>query len=312
MKYEFFYIFKKLFLLIFIIIVIDFFLGFILEKIYHNVGGSWFPSITYALNECNEEIIILGTSRANHHYVSELISKETGLSCYNAGRDGQSLLYDYTIFKSILNRYSPQIIIVDINKNSLLYNKTDYDRLAQFNPYYSTNEAVRNIINLKDKKERYFVLSKLYTYNSALLRMLKNFKRNREYVDGYVPLYNSMSTNNHINDSIRDGTLNGKLDPNKVKILNDMITESRKNNIALYFFESPYYSVHTSYQNNSKEVIDSLCLLYNVEYFDYSNVNGITHHARFFSDESHLNNDGANVYTKIVVEDLKNDLDFPD
>ena len=40
------------------------------------------------------DVLILGPSTANHHYDCRIIEDSFGMTCYNAGRDGQNIIYD--------------------------------------------------------------------------------------------------------------------------------------------------------------------------------------------------------------------------
>ena len=67
-----------------------------------------------ALFNKKADVLVLGSSRANHHYVSSMFKDSLGLSCYNAGRDGHDILYAYMIFQSFLERNMPKMVVIDI------------------------------------------------------------------------------------------------------------------------------------------------------------------------------------------------------
>lgn len=77
----------------------------------------------------------MGSSRASHHYVPEIISEKLGMSCFNAGQDGNGIILQYGRWKMLSERYTPKLIIYDINPGFDMVvndNMTYVDRLKPF------------------------------------------------------------------------------------------------------------------------------------------------------------------------------------
>ena len=49
--------------------------------------GNW-QRFRYINDEMRDDILIMGSSRASHHYVPKIIEDSLGMSCYNCGVDG--------------------------------------------------------------------------------------------------------------------------------------------------------------------------------------------------------------------------------
>lgn len=49
----------------------------------------------YIANKATDDIIILGSSSATHHYVLQIIEDSLGLSCYNCGEEGNGVVLAY-------------------------------------------------------------------------------------------------------------------------------------------------------------------------------------------------------------------------
>ena len=82
-----------------IIWVADIGLGAILDKIAYNAksGGQQINNhITY---KANEEIIIMGSSRASHHYIPQIINDSLKMSSYNMGQDAMGIILMYGRYK---------------------------------------------------------------------------------------------------------------------------------------------------------------------------------------------------------------------
>jgi len=142
-----------------LLFIFDRIIGGVLNHYYFSQRSGLNYRTTYVLDSTNAEILVFGSSRANHHYVSVIFEDSIGLSFYNSGREGNFLLYNYAVFKSVLSRYKPKIIIFDIFADELSTQKLEYDRLSALLPYYKKKPEIREVINLKSPFERYKLFS---------------------------------------------------------------------------------------------------------------------------------------------------------
>ncbi len=296
--------FTKLVVFILIVFAADFILGSIIEAIYYKHHDSRFAKSTYVINHSDEEIIIFGDSRAEHHYVPNLIEKKTKMTCYNAGSDGQSLFYHCALLKGIINRYTPKEVILEIGKDDLYFKQMHYDKLSLINQYYYKNAELRPIIDLKGKSEKYKLLSKLYSYNSSILIILKSFINPKPYSHGYSPIINKHMPKNSNPNIADDPNGHMKLDPNKINILNEIISICKNNNIKLYTFTSPKYGYKKNSNCHSFNEIQKILQENKIPYYDYSFIQEISLSPDLFQDPDHLNNTGADAYSEIITRKL--------
>ena len=299
----------KLLVLIILIGILDFAIGSLVEYLFFRQGNNWYSATTYAINEADEDILIFGSSRANHHYIPEILTEKTGLSCYNAGCDGQSLFYDYALFKSILVRRTPEKVILDLSKFSLYFDQYHYDRLSQLYPYYRDNADLRQVVDLKDHSGRYVRLSKLYTYNSTILAILKSFVRPRTDYNGYIPYPNDhrMDSSEISYDSLGIDMYLGymaeeRLDENKINILNQFIDDALQAGVDLYIMESPYFFLQKDTDNESLMKIREILEGKNIRYYNFSNHKTFSLNPGLFGDGQHMNPDGAEIYSKLIAD----------
>ena len=103
----------KLSILIVTLVVLDYTIGSLLNLFYFKQKSGTLYRTTYSLEKTNADFIIFGSSTANHNYYPQLFQKRFNMSCYNTGRDGISVFYQYAVLKAILKRYSPKIVIYD-------------------------------------------------------------------------------------------------------------------------------------------------------------------------------------------------------
>ena len=290
-------------LLLCIVVIFDQFTGRILRKFYFSQKSDLFYRTTYAIDSTKAEILIFGSSRANHHYVPELFENGLKMSYYNTGRDGNFIMYNYAVFKAILKRYAPKIIILDINPDEFYSNKTGYDRLSSLLPYYENHPEIRNIINLRSPYEKYKLLSAIYPFNSTLLTIgignLEINKNRKPDHKGYVALLGKMEKTNL-------NTFNnpsGSIDFNKVHALDSISELCFINKVKLFLCYSPVYGKVC--KTNVDSLISKIADKYKFKYFNFSNDHRFINQPSLFRDYDHLNNDGAVKYSTLVVDSIE-------
>ena len=121
---------KKIIFTIAILILADFLVGHGLQYFFNRQQSGWEHATSFAIRESKANILILGSSRAQHSYVTKIIEDEFQTSCYNAGRDGQSIFYHYAIFSAAIKRYKPSIIILDCETEMFAENNYSFDRIS--------------------------------------------------------------------------------------------------------------------------------------------------------------------------------------
>lgn len=297
---------NKLTAILLMVFLLDFAIGNMLRYFYFKQVSGLYYRTTYAMDSTQADILIFGSSRASHHYVPEVFEDSLKMSFYNTGRDGNFLLFNYAVFKAILSRYTPKIILFDVNDNELLKNTADYERLSSLLPYYKNHPEIRNIINLRSPYEKTKLISSIYPFNSMFLTIaIGNLNLNKERkVDrkGYVPLHNTMlnTTLYYSEDS------KGETDNIKIKALKKIIHMCREREIQLYFVNSPVYS--------KEAILDSIGLVGRIiieekaTYWSYTKEPLFLENPEYFQDIAHLNDDGAKLFTKILVNRIKDNM----
>ena len=87
----------KLVIIIAVIFFVDYGAGIIFSKLYGTARSGLAYKENYIFNNSNEDILVFGSSRAEYHYIPEIIYKETGLSTYNVGREGAGIFFHYSV-----------------------------------------------------------------------------------------------------------------------------------------------------------------------------------------------------------------------
>lgn len=295
----------NLIIVVAIVFLLDFAIGKTLQYFYFKETSGLQFRTTYAMEKTNADVLIFGSSRASHHYVPEVFEDSLKLSYYNTGRDGNGIFYQTAVLKSVLKRYTPKVIIFDF-AGGFETDVSDYDRMSSILPYYRSHEEIRKIIELKSPFEKVKLLSQIYPYNSSILTIIignldanKNRKPDNK---GYVALYKEWKGTL---DTIKDQA-NINIDSNKVASFKEFISDAKKSGAKVFVVFSPIYRVFNF--NQQIDLCNHICAAENVPFYDYSKDTTFVNNKKFFQDFSHLNHNGALLFSSVVVEKIKADL----
>ncbi len=309
LKNKYFRFLSNAIIFLFFVLILDQLIGVTLRNYYFTSSSGEMYQTTYAMDSIKADVLILGSSRANHHYIPKMIEDQLGMSCYNAGKDGNFLFYSYAVFKSVQKRYRPKIIILDINPLEM-QGYQYYDRLSTLQPYYSNKPELRKLIDLKSSFEKIKILSSIYPFNSMFIKLVQgNLTRSLKSEDtlkGYQPLYGSNI--NGIEPGEKHNVENTALDSNKIKILTKMAVECHKLGIQLLIVKSPLFSKQD--QSKADSIIYNIAESNQTVFLNYGNLPMFMKEPSFFKDRGHLNNTGAKIFTNLIIHKLTQTENF--
>lgn len=305
---------KKFILFVIVVFAVDFIIGYGLNKLYFNLKQGQFGQNTYALDYANPDILIFGSSRALHHYSSEILSKKIGGTIYNAGRDGQFLPYYCAAQDVILERKIPKIIILDVNIWELGPNEQKYMKLAQLLPYVEEHPILRKYTAEISEFENLKLISKTYPYNSTLLiSIYDNIFSNKLPEDdrGFTPLVRTVQKKEFENYKTNQQTYNEKralqqinIDPKAINYYKQFLQKTKDLNIKTYVIISP--TILKEPNSEEKSLLQIIAKDYeNVTFLDYTSDVNYNNQYNLFADEFHLNDIGANKFSNELAELIK-------
>jgi hypothetical protein len=287
-----------------LLVILDCGIGHFSKRMYYKSKYGIFHRQIYCMYESNDELLILGSSRAAHHYVPTIFTDSLGYSCYNAGSDGMCIYYQYAILTSYIHRNAiPKIVICEVVPqdaevtNGPTFNlDAALDRLA---PHYGEVSEIDSLFKLNGWKESIKLSSNCYRYNSKLVQSIKC---------NYIPSSEDHGYEARIGEMIpkdtkqipQAGTLN-KIDSIKLDYFSKVINICRNNQIRLIICYSPMYN---NTKSNGIDVLKQIANNHAIPFLDYSSDMRIRD-CRYFNDETHLNDEGAHLYSSIVAHDLK-------
>ena len=259
----------------------------------------------YSLYEVNTPIVIVGSSRAAHHYVTQIIEDSLGTATHNVGRDGCFFSYNCCVVNSILDRYTPKLIIWENGKNDLSEGIDDH--LENLYPYYGHNQWVTETIRKELPWTEYARLnSRIYQYNSVIHRILMRYYGRDSFVDetekGYSPLKPKKLRKDlelkHVELESRE------LNVTKVERFRSILVRAQKMGVKIVVVDSPMYRLlNTNSQSDQK--MQEVCEQHGALFLDNSQLSFFLKHPEYFNDATHLNTDGAVPYTELFLNQIK-------
>ena len=294
--------FASLLFLFFLLVLSDNLLGNFCQYSYNTSKYGILARQIYCMTDMKEDIIILGSSRAAHHYVPSILSDSLNMSCYNAGSDGMCIYYHYTILASCIKKHRPKLVIYDVSDLDLLASKSSSftleAALERLSPYYNSYTEVDSLFLLKGWRQTLKMKSMMYRYNSKLVQLIKCHFIPSYEDNGYEAIYGKLADGIELNvEQCRDMDF----EENKKKYLKKLIQLTKKEDITLLFVHSPHYIMKKSV---AMEEIKEIAKESQVPFIDMSNITELMC-PKYFRDKSHLNDEGAKIYSNILGHRLK-------
>lgn len=285
-----------------IVAVVDFSLGKLFYYLQSTKAGGRTGAEYYACEKSNEDIIIMGSSRASHHYVPEIITEKTGMSCFNAGQDGNGIILQYGRWKMISERYTPKLIIYDINAGFDLAENDNMTYVDRLKPYCN-DTSVKNYVAAIFPMERLKLFSCMYRFNYKFLEMASDCLHKGDYKKdaGYIPLYG------HIREEIVNREPPEKLatmDYDNVKLyyMEQLVKEAKDKGTKVVFVLSPSWEGGT-YLSEAFVGVKNIASKYDIPFYEYID-SEIGEEPDYFEDSHHLNDKGAKEFTKDIVSQI--------
>lgn len=288
-----------------LLIAADWAVGTWSEKMYYKSKYGIFHRQIYCLTESQDEFMILGSSRAAHHYVPQIFEDSLGMSCYNAGSDGMCIYYHYGILASRIQRGCPPKMVIlevigtdaEVSQGATFSLDAALDRYA---PHYGEFAEIDSLFAFNGWKERFKLMSKTYRYNSKLVQTIKcNYipwpeDRGYEALTGMMQVAEGVKAADVLATTTSEEPI---IEERKLLYLQKFIADCKANNIQLVMCYSPYYGQSVP---KSIRIIEGMAKKNDVPFMNYGD-DVRFQNPEYFQDASHLNDTGARVYCKEIV-----------
>src|SRR5262245_42234915 len=179
---------KRVIVFALLVVLLDLGFGWVLGRIYRqSFTGDRFGLLNYALTQ-EPQILVLGSSRAQYHIMPSVLTKELGLTAYNAGLKGQDFLYSVMLYDLWKRRHPPpKVLVLTIDIESLIPRETEINTAHIVAPYLDESQLVREILYSGGPFKRFEHLSSTYRFNGAVLSLARHaFNRPPPGYDGFL------------------------------------------------------------------------------------------------------------------------------
>lgn len=281
--------------------VLDVTVGYASNYLQKSSKGGLTQKDEFIKNEMSADIVVMGSSRASHHYVSNLIADSLGCSVYNAGMDGKGIIMNYGVLLEITKRYNPKTVIYELTPGFDWVMGDNEKYLAHLRHAYDIT-GIDSIFWIINHNERIKMLSNSYRSNSLVPHLIyDNIIAQNDSLNGYIPLwgvYESMDVDVG-KDSTENITKEDNIDPLKAEFLQRFINLCSDRDINLIFAISPEYH----HSRDKYKFGEELARNNNIRIIDYRemSISSNFKDAKLYQDEYHLNNDGAYQYSSELI-----------
>ena len=264
-------------------------------------------------NNTHHQILCFGSSRGLAHFNSAIIEKETGLTAYNAGLNGGSVVDFNAVFKAYLEKHpAPKIVIIHVD--DFTFSTQNLRELPRYFPFVSNDVLYENMV----KYDKTFLVVKYVRflrlmYYSDLLKWISlkswlNIGSRDEYklVKGYRVSKSQWSVyfEERLKDRIefiKELNPSEAVDKEGEKLFREMVYTFHKNGIKMIFTSSPSLSgIHNRKYHHTTTLFEELYSGDNVSFLWMHEENW--NHEEYFYDFLHMNNKGANRYSLVLAD----------
>jgi hypothetical protein len=271
----------------------------------HSPDGRYYKT-SYSLGSCKEDVIIIGSSRGEQNFVSKIIEDSLGLRCWNASRGGQGLPYFRAIEEGILSRYTPKVVILNVDELDLV-TPPDFEIAGVLRPYYHSCAPIRPVLNKASAFEWVLLQSRLYEYNSSFYYLLRPYLvrglDGKTTDKGWKPNRRKLNMGDTAREET-DETDYTTLNDEAVAMFETFVSKIRQKGSQLIIVVSPNYG-RNSDASLTVEYLRNKSKQENIPLFVYSSDKDFITKPGYFADRDHLNVTGALIFTKDLVHKIK-------
>jgi hypothetical protein len=264
----------------------DFAAGSAMLALVPRVGEGETMGVVNASVAAEADVLVLGASRAAHHYDDELLTERLGVKVRNGGVDGRGIRYARGMLALCAARHAPRLVVLD------LVDIPDEAANARLLLPFAGDPRVADILAGDDWRERVKLTSRLYRMNGAVFALLKNLDTEPPRF-GYEPIADG-SVDPEWKPLPDVAELPDSVEPE----LRAFVAEARAYGAHVVFAESPSFRHRhpRAYRELWERVAEEEGIPFWRELGDTPEFP-----AAAFSDVGHLDEGGARTYTEALV-----------
>lgn len=287
------------------VVCIDGVFGTVMDAVYPSTGSEAVEDISQVCFGPANDIVIMGSSRARHHYISRMMEDSLNVKCYNTGKNGNGIVLMSGIYELLSDNYKPKLIIYDVSRFDYFHVPEDKENsryLAPLKPY-AHNDGIRKLIKEVSFEEWIKSFSGLCRYNSVFWGVVKRciWGAEKDKDKGYAVA-------KEVFKGARGEEKAEREDEVKVRCLRHFIEQLRQDGVPIVFVVSPLYD--WGKEPLIAEPIRKISEEYHIPFWDYSSFREIAEDRTMFADWIHMNENGAQRFTQQVIETVRRDFDL--
>lgn len=294
-----------------ILFALDRSIGMILLNMGDNVSHAGSFGMINKILKNNSDVIILGSSRALHHFDSEVIEKHLEKKVYNAGRGGQGLPYSRLVVDVICEKNTPGLFVLQVEPGDLMKGtyREHSSKLAKTLPFVDRSKKAKELFLSSARWNRLKYMSHSGRFNGLLLFYFFDKTGKDNFVKGYEPLHKSTDITSLNKMSYRIGK-SGTADISQQALddLREMIRLIRDAGSKVVLVSSPRWckkQVMPESYSEIAQLVEMIAVEENVPYIKIlQETHPVFNDPSLFADSAHLNHKGAVVFSQIVAESL--------
>ncbi len=275
-------------------------------------------SINQALH-ARAEAYVFGNSRAKHHYDCEILSQTTGLRFFNAGAEGQDVLYTRLLADLIEKEQQPKLYLVNVNLTDLMQIGYRYLRIDVFAPYIDDSAVVSGTLLHPSRGHEYRLrYGMLHTprFNNCIVPILRQRLGHLETEGrfGYVPLHKPFKDDTPEHKWV---LLVEQYDPFALSEFIHFLRQAKAKHIKVVLCMGPHYRYRSEFNLRKDEWfflfgLRQIAQLMELPYIELSEAGySEFRDSRYYQDVDHLNEAGARFFSEKLAQHLRYALSLP-
>lgn len=301
---------RRSLILVVVAIILDWGMGRGLGALYRMTNSGELGGLINGALRSRADVLIVGSSRAKHHISPRVLSESIPGLIYNAGVNGQDFLYGVMLLDLWSTRQpAPRIIVWHVDPKSLVHSNQELQKASIFSAFYGESERVREVILRRSRLERLKYLSQSFRYNGKVLPILKNLLVKEDVrSDGFVALTGTLQVAGATEGGSQSDVGVAPPDAIKLRYLDEVVAYCRRNGSRLVLVHSPMLVEsgleRAAWIDQVRGVVDRYG---DVEFLDLSERSFpqvFSGHPELFMDPTHLNGQGAALYSRLLAKEL--------
>jgi hypothetical protein len=271
--------------------------------------------------QINQDVVILGSSRAWVQINPKIIEDEAGLSCFNLGLDGARFQMQRTRWKTLLAQGNKPKLIIQVVDYFALNPRINLYKKERFMPYLNDWNMYEPLTHIDSSiwMDRYLPPMRYHGYDKLQSIGWKSFF-DLHLDDDEKPWHRRYNGFKGTKDSIKveptyldDKQFETYVDNKKIdfgrEALSEMIEAFQAENIPVILLNLPiYHRLRNSIvgRDQSTKLFEDVATKYQIEFWDMSE-DTLGNNIDLFADPLHMNSAGAD---KITLQLTKKILEY--